>query len=157
MIQAIESIRREIVVPVDKATAFEVFTARMTDWWPREHHIGSGPIERVVIEPRDGGRWYTRHEDGSETSTGHVVTWEPPDRVVITWQIGANWRYDPRLITTVELGFAEEAPGRTRVRLEHRDLERFGPEAERMRQTFEAPGAWDGTLAAFAAAFAGAP
>ena len=153
MIQAIESIRREIVVPVGKDTAFEVFTARMTDWWPSDHHIGSAPIEQILIEPNEGGRWYTRHEDGSETSTGYVVAWEPPDRLVVTWQIGGDWRYDPKLVTTVELAFVEEAPDRTRVRLKHRDLERFGPEAERMRQVFEAPGAWDATLAAFASAF----
>jgi uncharacterized protein YndB with AHSA1/START domain len=151
MIEAIESIRREIVVPVSADRAFEVFTARMTDWWPSDHHIGSAPIEQIVVEPREGGRWYTRHEDGSETSTGYVAAWEPPERLVITWQIGADWRYDPKLITTVELRFVAEAPDRTRVELEHRDLERFGPEADRMRQTFEQPGAWSATLSAFAA------
>jgi uncharacterized protein YndB with AHSA1/START domain len=151
MIEAIESIRREILVPVSADRAFEVFTDRMTDWWPSDHHIGSAPIERIVVEPREGGRWYTRHQDGSETSTGYVAVWEPPERLVITWQIGADWRYDPKLITTVELRFVAEAPDRTRVELEHRDLERFGPEADRMRQTFEQPGAWSATLSAFAA------
>jgi hypothetical protein len=73
---------------------------------------------------------------------------------VVTWQISADWRYDASLITTIEVRFTEEEPGRTRVELEHRDLERFGQDAERMRQTFEAPGAWDGTLAAFAEAVA---
>jgi uncharacterized protein YndB with AHSA1/START domain len=153
MIQAIESIRREIVVPVSADEAFEVFTSRMTDWWPSDHHIGTAPIEQIVVEPHEGGRWYTRHEDGSETYTGYVATWEPPHRLVITWQIGADWRYDPKLVTTIELRFVAEAPDRTRVELEHRDLERFGPEAERMRQTFEQPGAWSATLSAFAAAF----
>jgi hypothetical protein len=70
---------------------------------------------------------------------------------VLTWQIGADWTYDPKLITSVELRFLAEAPDRTRVQLEHRDLERFGPDAERMRQTFSEPGAWDRTLAEFAA------
>jgi uncharacterized protein YndB with AHSA1/START domain len=156
MIQAIESIRREVVVPVAKQTAFEVFTSRMTDWWPSDHHIGGAPIEQIVLEPREGGRWYTRHEDASETSTGYVAAWEPPDRLVVTWQIGADWRYDPSLVTTIEIRFEEEAPARTRVRLEHRDLERFGPDAERMRQMFEGPGAWNATLAAYSAGFGGA-
>jgi uncharacterized protein YndB with AHSA1/START domain len=151
MIQAIEAIRRDVVVPVSIDEAFEVFTARMTDWWPSDHHIGSAPIERIIIEPREGGRWYTRHEDGSETSTGQVLAWEPPERLIITWQIGADWRYHVDLMTTVELTFVAEAPDRTRVRLEHRDLERFGPEAERMRDTFSGPGAWTATLAAYAA------
>jgi uncharacterized protein YndB with AHSA1/START domain len=156
MIQAIEAIRRDVVVPVSADKAFEVFTSGMTDWWPKDHHIGSAPIEQVVIEPHEGGRWYTRHEDGSETSTGYVMAWEPPHRLVITWQIGADWRYDPKLVTTVELSFESEAPDRTRVSLEHRDLERFGPEAERMRDMFEGPGAWDATLSAFAGALGGA-
>ena len=154
MIQAVESIRREIVVPVSAGRAFAVFTADMTSWWPSDHHIGSAPIEEIVIEPHEGGRWYTRHTDGSETSTGHVVAWEPGERLVITWQIGADWKYHAQLVTTIEVRFVEEAPDRTLVVLEHRDLEAYGPEAERMRQTFEEPGAWAGTLAAFAAGVA---
>jgi uncharacterized protein YndB with AHSA1/START domain len=152
MIQAVESIQRSIAVPAPPERAFEVFTSGMTSWWPAAHHIGSAPIAEVIIEPFAGGRWYTRHEDGSETSTGFVVAWEPPSRLVITWQISAEWRYDPALITTVEVLFAAEGAG-TRVSLEHRDLERFGPEAERMRVTFNEPGAWTGTLEAYAGAF----
>jgi hypothetical protein len=154
MIQAIAPVRRHVVVPAPADRAFEVFTAGMTRWWPPEHHIGSAPIEEVVIEPHEGGRWYTRHTDGSETSTGHVTAWHPPSRVVLTWQISPEWQYDASLITTIEVRFTEEEPGRTRVELEHRDLDHFGREAERMRETFEAPGAWDATLAAFAGAFA---
>ena len=151
MIQAIESIRRSVVVGVPRERAFEVFTSGMTGWWPSDHHIGSAPIEQIVVEPREGGRWYTRHTDGSETSTGYVAAWEPPERVVVTWQISAEWKYDPSLVTTVEVRFVAQAPDRTRVELEHRDLDRFGPDAERMHETFGAPGAWDATLAAFAA------
>jgi uncharacterized protein YndB with AHSA1/START domain len=151
MIQAVESVRRDVVAPVSAERAFDVFTADMTSWWPSDHHIGSAPIEQIVIEPREGGRWYTLHTDGSETSTGYVVAWEPPERLVVTWQIGADWKYDPRLITTIEVRFIEEAADRTRVVLEHRDLDRYGPEGERMRQLFEEPGAWDATLTAFVA------
>jgi uncharacterized protein YndB with AHSA1/START domain len=154
MIKAVESVRRDVVVPVSVQRAFEVFTADMTSWWPSDHHIGTAPIEQIVIEPREGGRWYTRHTDGSETSTGFVVVWEPAERLVITWQIGADWKYDPRLVTTIEVRFVEEAAGRTRVMLEHRDLEAFGPEAERMREMFEGPDAWQATLAAFSAGVA---
>jgi uncharacterized protein YndB with AHSA1/START domain len=150
MIQAVESIRRAVVVPVARQRAFDVFTAEMTSWWPPAHHIGSAPIAEIVIEPREGGRWFTRHEDGSETSTGYVDTWDPPERLVVTWQIGADWRHDPSLVTTIEVRFIAEAPDRTRVELEHRDLDRYGPEAERMRQVFEQPGAWGATLAAYA-------
>jgi uncharacterized protein YndB with AHSA1/START domain len=152
VIQAVESVRREVVVPVSAERAFEVFTAGMTSWWPAEHHIGSAPIEEIVIEPHEGGRWYTRHTDGSETSTGHVVAWEPGERLVITWQIGADWKYHVDLVTTIELRFVAEAPSRTRVLLEHRDLEAYGHDAERMRETFEQPGAWEATMTAFSGA-----
>jgi hypothetical protein len=155
MIQAVESIRRHVVVGVPQERAFEVFTAEMTTWWPSAHHIGSAPIEEIVIEPREGGRWFTRHQDGTETSTGYVAAWEPPARVVVTWQIGADWRYDPTLVTSVEVRFVPDGPDRTRVELEHRDLDRYGPEAERMRDVFSQPGAWDATLAAFAGATGG--
>ena len=151
MIETIEAVRRHVVVPAGQQRAFEVFTAEMTSWWPPEHHIGSAPIQEIVVEPRAGGRWYTRHEDGTETSTGYVAAWDPYDRLVLTWQIGADWKYDPKLLTTVELRFVAEAADRTRVELEHRDLEAFGSEAERMRQLFEQPGAWQSTLAAYAA------
>lgn len=153
MIQTVEAVRRSIVVPVSPERAFEVFTSDMTTWWPSHHHIGESAIDEIVIEPREGGRWYTRHVDGDETSTGHVIAWEPAERVVLAWQIGADWKYDPRLVTTIEVRFVEEEAGSTRVDLEHRDLDRYGPEAKRMREMFDGPGAWDGTLDAFAAAF----
>jgi uncharacterized protein YndB with AHSA1/START domain len=154
VIGAITPIRREIVVPATPDRAFAFFTGEMTRWWPKEHHIGSAPIEEIVIEPHEGGRWFTRHTDGSETSTGYVAAWEPPRRVVLTWQISAEWKYDPSLITTVELNFTDTGDGGTRVALEHRDLDRYGPDAEKMHATFNEPGAWDRTLAVYAAGLA---
>lgn len=154
MIETVEAIRREVVVEVGQERAFELFTAEMTSWWPAAHHIGSAPIERVIVEPRAGGRWYTRHQDGTETYTGFVTAWEPPGRLVITWQIGADWKYHTDLVTTVEVRFQPDGPDRTRVLLEHRDLDRFGADAPAMRATFEEPGAWTATLSAYAAAAA---
>jgi Activator of Hsp90 ATPase homolog 1-like protein len=144
-------IRREVVVDVGQARAFEVFTAEMTAWWPPEHHIGSAPIQEIVVEPLSGGRWYTRHEDGTETCTGYVQVWDQPARVVLTWQIGADWRFHDDLVTTVELRFVPEGADRTRVVLEHRDLDAFGPHAAAMRTTFEQPEAWTRTLEVYAA------
>jgi hypothetical protein len=152
MTQTVAAIRREITVPANRDRAFEVFTADMTAWWPPAHHIGSAPIADIVVEPRPGGRWFTRHQDGTETYTGYVVAWEPPARVVVTWQIGADWKYHDDLVTEVEVRFVAEAADRTRVILEHRNLEAFGAAAETMRQTFEEPGAWTATLAAYGAA-----
>src|SRR6478736_1474730 len=74
--QTVAPIRRGITVDVPQERAFDVFAADMTSWWPAEHHIGSAPIAEIVIEPRAGGRWYTRHEDGTETDTGVVTTWQ---------------------------------------------------------------------------------
>jgi hypothetical protein len=152
MIETVEPIRREIVVDVGPERAFTLFTADMTSWWPSDHHIGSAPIEQIVVEPQTGGRWYTRHTDGTESSTGFVTAWEPPARVVVTWQIGADWAYHPDLVTTVEVRFEPLGDDRTRVVLEHRDLEAFGADAAAMRKTFDDPDAWTKTLATYAAA-----
>jgi uncharacterized protein YndB with AHSA1/START domain len=150
MTQTIEPIRRGVTVEVDQQRAFDLFTADMTSWWPAEHHIGSAPIEQIVIEPRAGGRWFTRHQDGTETSTGYVVAFDPPYRLVVTWQIGSDWTYHDDLVTTVEVVFEAEGPDRTRVTLEHRDLAAYGEEAETMRKIFEAPDAWATTLQRYA-------
>jgi uncharacterized protein YndB with AHSA1/START domain len=145
-----EPIRRDITVPVAPARAFEVFTAGMTTWWPAHHHIGSAPIAEIVVEPREGGRWFTRHEDGTETATGYVRIWDPGRRLVLTWQITHDWGYDEDLVTVVDVRF-EAVDGGTRVALEH-DLSGYGERAGEMREVFDQPGAWTGTLEAFAAA-----
>lgn len=147
----VEAIRREVVVEVAQTTAFEIFATDITSWWPPAHHIGSTPIEEIVIEPRVGGRWYTRHQDGTETDTGLVTAWEPPGRLALTWQIGADWRFHPELVTSVEVRFVPEGRDRTRVVLEHSGLHAFGDAGAAMRETFESDGAWTSTLAAYAA------
>ena len=155
MIETIEAIRREVVVDVGQARAFELFTKDMTAWWPPAHHIGSAPIAQIIVEPRTGGRWYTEHQDGTETDTGTVLAWDPPDRLAVTWQIGADWKFHTDFATTVEVRFEPLDDDRTLVKLEHRDLEAFGDDAVKMRDTFEGPGAWTATLAAYAASAAG--
>lgn len=154
MLQTTEAITREVVVDAPPDAAFRAFTDGMTAWWPSAHHIGSAPIAEVVVEPRVGGRWFTRHTDGSETSTGRVVVWEPPARLVVTWQIGADWTFHDDLVTTVDVGFHDAGDGRTRVVLTHRDLDAFGEHAAAMHDTFSQPDAWTGTLAAYAASVA---
>jgi Activator of Hsp90 ATPase homolog 1-like protein len=151
VIEQLRPVRRDVVVRASQEAAFEMFTSGIDRWWPRGHHIGDADVAEVVIEPGDGGRWYARHVDGTETSSGYVIAWEPYDRVVLAWQIDGDWQYDPTLVTHVEVRFVAEAPDRTRVELEHSRLERFGPAAQKMRDTFEQPGAWEGVLAAFAA------
>src|SRR5689334_22534213 len=100
--QAGVAVRQSVVVDAPRDRAFAVFTEDMSSWWPTESYsIGAGPMAEAVIEPREGGRWFERSEDGTETEWGRVLAWEPPDRVVLAWQITAEWRYDPGLHTEI--------------------------------------------------------
>src|ERR1700744_1523257 len=119
-------IRKSLTVRATPQRAFEVFTAGFDRWWPKAHHIGASPLQKAVIEPGVGGRWYGLHEDGSEGLWGNVLVWDPPARLVLAWRITAEWRYDPALLTTVEVRFVPVGAAETRVELEHRDLEAFG-------------------------------
>jgi uncharacterized protein YndB with AHSA1/START domain len=154
------AVRQSIVVEASRERAFYVFTQGMTSWWPIDSHsIGDRPMAEAVIEPRTGGRWYERADDGSECDWGRVLAWEPPDRVVLAWQISADWKADPSVDTQVEVRFTPVEtgpPARTRVDLEHRGLEAFGERAEQMRATFGSDGGWNGLLQRFSAAAAGA-
>jgi uncharacterized protein YndB with AHSA1/START domain len=141
-------VRKSIVVEAPLAHVFAVFTEKHDAWWPRAHHIGSRETFTAVLEPRVGGRWFERGDDGSECPWGRVLAWEPPHRVVLSWDIGADWKPDPNLATEVEVNFTAEGAERTRVELEHRKLERYGDKAEMMRAMFDSPGAWIDTLRA---------
>ncbi|RZS41334.1 uncharacterized protein YndB with AHSA1/START domain [Herbihabitans rhizosphaerae] len=140
-------VHRTVSVPLPPERAFDLFTARMSEFWPSEHSIGESALAEVVVEPSDGGRWFERGVDGAECDWGRVAEWAPPGRLVLLWQIGADWRFDPELETEVEVTFTEESPGRTRLDLRHRHLERMGDKAEVMRGVFDSPGGWAGTLA----------
>jgi len=142
------NIKKSITVEATQERAFHVFTTGIDRWWPRDHHIGASPLERVVIEPRTGGRWYSVHKDGSESDTGRVLEWQPHSRVVLTWQVTTEWKFDPSFVTEVEISFVPEGPRQTRVELEHTHIERFGMAAEQMRKTFE-DGGWDRTRGEF--------
>ena len=147
---AIVEVARSITVPLTPARAFDLFTGRMTDFWPKEHSIGSADLAEVVVEPRVGGRWFERGVDGSECQWGRVAVWEPARKVVLLWQIGANWQFDPDFETDVEVTFVEEGSAHTRVELRHRNLQRYGDATDQMRAIFDDPKGWAGTLGAFA-------
>ena len=150
MTQTIQPIRQSVSVPLDPQRAFDLFTADMASWWPADHHIGETPIKEIVIEPFSGGRWFTRHVGGEETSTGFVTAYDPPHGLTVTWQIGVDWAYHDDLVTTLEVRFTPTEDGRTLVELEHRDLEAYGEAAAQMQETFESPDAWGRTLDEFA-------
>ena len=143
-------VRKSVKVEAPPELAFEVFTARFGLWWPRSHHIGAADPETFIIEPRAGGRWFERGVDGSECDVGKVLVFEPPTRLVLIWQLGADFKFDPELITEVEVRFIAEGADATRVELEHRNLERFGDRADAMRSQIDAPNGWGGILDLFA-------
>lgn len=149
-VNTIQPIRKHVTVQATPASAFEVFTARMTRWWNPTYSIGGQPFAAVVIEPREGGRWYERDAQGAECEWGRVVAWEPPERLVLDWQISGDWRPDSTVHTELEIRFVAEGPTTTRVELEHRDLEALGAQAEAMRAAFDSPDGWAGLLDRFA-------
>jgi hypothetical protein len=145
-------VRRSIEVEAPQAKAFEVFTRKTGAWWPRSHHIGKAALADAIIEPRVNGRWYERGEDGSECDWGRVLAWNPPDGITLAWQLTADFKFDPNLVTEVEVKFVPLAGGRTRVELEHRLLERYGDAAETVRGRIDADRGWPEVLRSFAAA-----
>jgi uncharacterized protein YndB with AHSA1/START domain len=149
------AVRQTVTVGAPPERAFAVFTEGLASWWPLDTHaIGAQPAVAVVVEPRAGGRWYERAADGSECDWGRVLAWEPPHRLVLAWEISADWRHDPGLVTEIEVRFHAEPDDRTRVELEHRGLEAYGDRAGEMRDTFASPGGWTGLLGRFAGAAA---
>ena len=146
------AIRKTLELRASPAHAFEVFTAGFGRWWPKFHNIGASPLVTACIEPRVGGRWYSRHEDGSEAPWGEVLVWEPPSRVVLAWRINHEFRYQPGLLTEVEVRFEDLGGGRTRVELEHRHLERFGDSAAALDTIGRMNGGWGEILELYRAA-----
>ena len=143
-------VRKSIVVNAPKDHVFKTFTERIDTWWPRAHHIGGKEPFAAIMEPRKGGRWFERADDGTECDWGRVLAWDPTDRVLLAWDINAEFKYQKDFGTEVEVTFVSESKERTRVVLEHRKLERYGDKAEMMHVLFESEGAWIGTLTAFA-------
>lgn len=144
----IAPVSKSIRVNATQAHAFEVFTAGLGRWWPREHGIGKKPMKAVVMETRLGGRWYELSEDGSQATVGNIIVWEPPRRFVITWDINSQWKPDSTVSSEVEVRFIAEGANATRIELEHRKFEQMGAEAgESMRSDVER--GWPGMLERF--------
>lgn len=148
-VSTIQPIRKQLTVRSSQAKAFEVFTADIGRWWNPDYKIGAEPYATAVIEPREGGRWYERGEAGGECEWGRVLVWQPPDRVVLDWQINGSWQFDAALHTEVDVRFIAEGPEATRIELEHRGLDALGDQAEAMRGIFDSPAGWSGLLDRF--------
>lgn len=121
----IPNIKKELLVAATQETCFQVFTQKMDAWWPKTHHVGKTPMTEMVLENHQGGRWYSKHEDGSEVNVGIVLAWRPFDLLILNWQIDANFQCDPSIRSAVEVRFIPEG-NQTRVKMEHKDLDRLG-------------------------------
>ncbi len=143
-------IRHTLRVKASQEKAFDTFVAGMGGWWIKAHSLLKSPQKDVVIEPRAGGRWYETGEDGSEQDWGKVVAWERPERIVLAWQLDADFDYDPAFETTVEVRFIPDGDHAV-VEFEHRDLERYGDRAVEVRGGYESgmDGGWGELLAGY--------
>jgi uncharacterized protein YndB with AHSA1/START domain len=143
-------VRRDVTVKATPEHAFEVFTERFDTWWPRSHSIGEADLDKVLIEPRQGGRWVEIGVDGSECVWGEVLAYEPPHRILLSWRIGGDWSLDDA-DSEIEVTFTPAGEGETRVELAHRHFERLRTGAA-LREAVGADAGWNGLLAAFAEA-----
>jgi uncharacterized protein YndB with AHSA1/START domain len=145
-------VRAEVVVDAPVEHAFTVFTDGIDSWWERSRTIGEKELAKMVLEPRVGGRAYGIDVDGGESDWGRVLAYEPPTRVVISWDITLAWKRErnPAKTSEFEVRFIPEGPDRTRVELEHRNLERHGEGWEAMRDAVGSPSGWNAGLQSFA-------
>ena len=152
---AAQVVRRQIVVDAPIDQAFATFTARFGDFKPAEHNLLAAPIAETVFEPRVGGHIYDRATDGTECHWARVLVYELPQRVVFSWDIGPTWQVEtePENTSEVEVRFVAEDPHRTRVELEHRNLDRHGPGWEAVRDGVADDQGWPLYLDRYAALF----
>jgi uncharacterized protein YndB with AHSA1/START domain len=138
------SIETVIVVEAPIERAFRVFTEEFDRIKPRDHNMLAVDIEETVLERRVGGHIYDRGVDGSECRWARVLAFDPPDRIAFSWEISPQWQLesDPEKASEVEVRFVAEAPDRTRVELEHRNLQRHGGGWESLRESVAGEGGW---------------
>jgi uncharacterized protein YndB with AHSA1/START domain len=151
--QAAETtVQTQVVVEAPIERAFRVFTEDFGSFKPPEHNLLDVEIAETVFEPRVGGHLYDRGVDGSECRWARVLAYEPPDRVVISWDINPQWQIETDLQKTseVEVRFISETPERTRVELAHRNLDRHGDGWEGVREGVDGEGGWPLYLQRFA-------
>jgi uncharacterized protein YndB with AHSA1/START domain len=146
------SVQKQIVVEAPIERAFSVFTDEFDSIKPREHNMLAVEIAETVFEPREGGRIYDRGIDGSECHWARVLAYEPPNRIVFSWDISPQWQIESDLEKTseVEVRFISETPERTRVELEHRNLDHHGEGWEGERDAVDSESGWPLYLQRFA-------
>jgi uncharacterized protein YndB with AHSA1/START domain len=147
-----EPIREAVTVPVPVDQAFAAF-ADLARWWPREYTWAADTLEDIGIKPREGGLCYERGPHGFTCHWGRILAWEPPTRLVITWQIAPDRvpEPNPAKASEVEVRFHPAEPSGARVELEHRALARHGDGADAYRQGMASPAGWPHILGRYAA------
>jgi uncharacterized protein YndB with AHSA1/START domain len=147
------SVRHHVVVPTGVERAFELFTTRVGDFKPPEHNLLGQPVVETVLEPRVGGHIVDRASDGTECRWARILVFDPPERLVFSWDISPQWQLETDTAHTseVEVRFVGEAADRTRVELEHRHLERHGQGWEFVRDGVDGDEGWPLYLARYAA------
>ena len=138
------SVQTSITVEAPIERAFSVFTESIGTWWNKDHHILQGELAEMVFEPRVGGNIYDRAVDGSESRWARVLAYEPPHRLVFSWDINPSWQIetDHGKASEVVVRFTALGDDRTLVELEHRDLDRHGEGWEGVRDAVGSPGGW---------------
>ena len=145
------TVRKSITVEATQERAFDAFTAGFDKWWPRSHHIGEVDMAEAIMECREGGRFYERGADGSECDWGRVLVFDRPNRIVVSWHLQGDWKYDPdpAKASEYEARFIAQGDHRTLVEFEHRNLERHGGAAAKISEALGSDGGWGGMLKAF--------
>jgi uncharacterized protein YndB with AHSA1/START domain len=152
------SVRATTTVDLPIAEAFTLFTDDIGTWWNADHHIIEAPYSHMVFDAFVGGNVYDVGTDGSECRWSRVLAYDPPHRVVFSWDINGHWALetDPARCSEVHVGFSEDSPGRTTVLLEHRHLDRHGNGWESLAESLS--GGWQSdVLDLYAAAAARQP
>jgi uncharacterized protein YndB with AHSA1/START domain len=146
------SVTTSIVVEAPIEKAFSVFTDDIGSWWTPEHHILQAELKEMVFEPRVGGHIIDRGVDGSECAWARVLAYDPPNRLVFSWDVSPQWQLqtDHTRTSEVEVRFVAESPARTRVELEHRNLDLHGDGWNTMRDAVGAPDGWGHGLQRYA-------
>jgi len=152
------SVTSSVVVDAPIEKAFSVFTDGIATWWSPDHHVLQTELAEMVFEPREGGFIYDRGVDGSECRWARVLVYQPPHRLVFSWDISLQWQIelDPTRTSEVDVRFTAEGPSRTRVELEHRHIDRHGDGWEQMRDAVGSPDGWAVGLRRFGERFGGA-
>ena len=147
------AVRKQIVVDAPIERAFTVFTDRFGDFKPPEHNLLGAPIAETVFQPWAGGNIVDKAADGSECRWARILAFDPPDRVVFSWDISPQWTIetDPAHTSEVEVRFYAESLSRTRVELEHRHIDRHGPGWDAVSGGVDGPEGWPLYLDRYAA------